>query len=445
MPVEMEKQHDPRLTPAWFKLRYHEKQNRLWRTNCRFPVVVAGRGSGKTELARRFITLQLPYKKPWGDPKYFYGLPTYNQAKRVVWPQFEALIPKHWLIKNGANRSELTFTTKFGSTLYIVGMDKPARIEGIQVDGGILDECSDQKDGTFTRTILPMLTHRSGFCWQIGVPKRTGPGATHFKKCYDAGLVVNNKEGFESYTWPSYEILDVAQLDDILSKLSAKDALEQLGGAWVGASGAIYYAFDPMKNISDSAQYNPNLPIGIGSDFNVNPMAWILFHYSDSVFKVFDEIYLENSNTQATLDAFYRQYGGHNSGFRFFGDAAARQRRSSASSSDYLQILNDARFSRVMPHRVDYDMSNPRITDRYAAVNAVMLNAKGDVRCVIHPRCTELRKDLEQRTYKEGTLEADNTNKMSGHISDALGYPIYYLQPVYLSNAPDPEIYAGGN
>lgn len=436
--------YSKRLTDRWYPLRPHYLQSKLWRTESRFPVVVAGRGSGKTELARRKTVLNLRTPKPWADPKYVYALPTYNQAKRIVWPDIEALIPPEWIAKNGKNKTELTFTMKNGATLFIVGMDNPARIEGIQVDGVVIDECSDQKPEAFTRSILPMLTHRNGYCWQIGVPKRTGPGAKAFKSYFEKGL--RGEDGFVSYTWPSDTVLTPDQLQEILSKLDEKDAMEQLGGIFVDIGGGIYYAFDEYENVSDKAIYRPELPIGIGSDFNVDPMSWVLFHVIDNKVYVFDEIYERNTNTQQALNVLASRYGNHENGFHFIGDASAKNRHTAATSSDYIQILNDPRFYHKhtkMQQTVTYPSANPPILDRYAAVNAMCLNGKGERRLFINPKCTNLRADLTARTYKEGTREADNTDVFAGHISDALGYPIYHLFPVYIQQEQPPQVYYG--
>ena len=81
------------LTPAWTQLRFHEKQNKLWRSAANYVAVAAGRGSGKTELARRRIIRYLPIKKDWPYPIYAYCLPTYKQARRVAWRPLLNLIP----------------------------------------------------------------------------------------------------------------------------------------------------------------------------------------------------------------------------------------------------------------------------------------------------------------------------------------------------------------
>src|SRR3989304_8208859 len=110
------------LPEMWIPLRYHSAHAEMWRTEKRFIAAVAGRGSGKTELARRKIVMSLAIKKEWPDPIYAYCLPTYNQAKKVAWKPIIRLLPSNWIKKNGVNVSDMAIETVFGSTLYVVGM-----------------------------------------------------------------------------------------------------------------------------------------------------------------------------------------------------------------------------------------------------------------------------------------------------------------------------------
>jgi hypothetical protein len=427
------------LTDAWFTLNQHELQDRLYRTTARFPVVVAGRGSGKTELSRRKIVRMLNVTKPWANPIYVYGLPTYQQAKRVAWEPIKALVPKHWTAKEfggSINESDLIIKTRYGSTLYVVGMDKPYRIEGIQIDGAVLDECSDQKPEAYTRTLLPMLTHRKGFCWRIGKPKRSGIGAAAFEESFNAGLLPNDI-GLESYNWRSDTVLTPDEIDDIRSQLGQQEADEELNAEWLKASGGIYYSFvDDVVgngNLDSAAVYQPGMRIGVGVDFNVDPMAWIMFHVIDGKMFVFDELWIKNTNTKRSLDDLAARYPEHSAGWVFIGDASGQNRHSSAESSDYIQIMNDKRFKNS---KMIFPAANPRVADRYAAVNAKLCNALGERQLFIHPKCKMLRKDLMQSTYKEGTRDFDNTDKMAGHITDALGYPVQQLWPIRVGNRP---------
>lgn len=411
------------LTPAWTTFRPHAIQSRLWRTRARFVAACAGRGSGKTALSFRRLVRFLPIRKPWDNPQYFYGAPTREQAKRLAWDELKLLIPPNW-IKGRPNETELVIDTVFGSSLHLVSLEKPERIEGTQWDGGVLDESSDGRPGIFARSIVPALTHKNGWCWRIGVPKRHGPGAREFKEFFDRGLLGIDPLQ-ESYTWPSWDILSAEQIEEARTQLGTIDFEEQFGGNWQSPEGQIYYGFSRERNVDDSVVYNPNEKIYVGSDFNVSPMAWTLAHKVDGRALVFDELYIMNTNTPKTLDALYARYPNHKAGWRFCGDATSKARKTAATHSDYVLIKNDIRFENK---EVRYPDSNPAIGDRFACVNANCSNA----RVVINSKCRNLLDDLEACAYKEGSKEQDKSNKFEGHITDALGYFLVREFPIRL-------------
>lgn len=454
------------LTPSWTPLRYHPLQYKLWRSKAQFVAVAAGRGSGKTVIARRRVVRYLAVKKPWPDPIYFYALPTINQARRIAWEKILNLIPKEWIVN--VNKTNMTVKTIFGSTLYVLGMDNPQRAEGDQWDGGVLDESCDQKPKVFDLSILPALTHKNGWCWRIGVPKRHGIGSRDFKRFYDLGTgkiesnnsvededdsIVDYKAlgiTVESYTWPSKDILTPEQLAWSEQNLDPRDFNEQYNAAWESASGAIFYAYVdkeyPEGNLDSSIVYNPNLPLIIGQDFNVDPMAWIIAQYDTDKnrFNVIDELYIRNTNTVETLRELHRRYGNHQNGFGFYGDASGRARRTSASYSDYLLIMQSVKErGEFKGGRVHFLKANPRVQDRFAACNAMFCNAKNERRCFLHPKVKHLRQDLQERQYKEGTNEPDDYGDI-GHSSDAFGYPIHRLFPIGIKiTDKEPSVYAG--
>lgn len=379
----------------------------------------------------------LPVKKRWANPMYFYGLPTYKQAKRVAWKEIKKLIPNDWLAGK-PNETDMVIETVFGSSLIVFGMDQPARFEGSQYDGGVLDESSDQKDGVFYTTVLPTLIWRGGWCWRIGVPKRYGPGAKDFKDFYERGLKGTSIEGFpdlriKSYTW-STETIPRREVKQAIAfaraNLEQRDYNEQIGGRWETVGGLIFYAYDELFNVDSSITYNPNLPILVGSDFNVNPMAWVLAHKTEKGLNIFAEIWLRDTSTEQTLNVLWELFGKtHKGGWMFYGDATGRARKTAANSaaqSDYLIIRGDQRFKGA---QVFYPKSNPAVVDRFASCNALFCNADKERRLRIHPRCKHLRADLTNRAYVEGTRAPDDYGDV-GHITDALGYLVHRLYPL---------------
>lgn len=412
------------LTPEWFPLKPHAAQSAAWRTQARMVGLACGRGSGKTMLARRRVVRFLPIKKPWSNPMYFYALPTRQQAKRIAWDRLKSLIPPSWIRPNGISESGLIIRTVFGSTLHLVGMDRPERIEGDQWDGGVLDESCDLKPGSFAKSVRPALTHRRGWCWRIGVPKRFGCGAADFKAFWEMAKA-DTSGAYAAWSWPSDGLVPEEDLLDQRVKLDQRDYDEQYGGVWQGVSGLVHFAFDEKLNVQP-VKYDPKLPIVVGSDFNVDPMAWVVGHMVKEEFRFFDEVWKRNCNTRMALDDLYARYGQHKGGWVFIGDASSKARKTSASESDYAQIRNDTRFERS---KIAYPRSNPPRADRFAAVNARLCNAAGERRLLIDPKCKRLIWDLGNRAYVEGSSDPDDYGDV-GHISDALGYVIHYLRPI---------------
>jgi hypothetical protein len=414
------------LTRAWFPLRPHPLQDLLWRTKARFVACACGRGSGKTEIARRRIVRYLSIEQDEGPAIYFYALPTYQQAKRVAWRPLKALIPDYWLAEE-PNEGELTIRTNFGNSLYVVGLDRPHRIEGEQYSGGVIDESCDQKPEAFNLSILPALSHRNGWCWRIGVPKRAGVGAPEFHEFWRNGAPPGRGAEYESYTWPSSDILTPEQLQWAREHLDARDFAEQYEASWQHVGGLVFYAFNEVLNVSQ-LHYKTHLPLVIGSDFNVDPMAWVIGQTNEDRTQLFilDELFIRNTNTRDTLDTLAKRYSGHQAGFEFFGDATGRARKTAASETDYVQIRNDKRFGGA---RIFYPNANPPRHDRFAACNAMFCNAAGQRRLFIDRRCRNLIRDLSTRGYQEGSSEPDDYGDV-GHATDALGYIVHRLFPL---------------
>lgn len=419
---------------SWSTLRPHQQQSIAWRSQAKTVALLAGRGSGKTEIAKRRALRELCIDRPdVPEINLAYVLPTFNQAKRSAWRSLKALIPDRWRREKlvAISESELTITfVPTGATLYVVGADKPYRIEGSQYVFVVIDEASDQKPGIYTQTVAPATTHYNGKVWCIGVPKRTGIGRKWYKKfCQDAELFL---------TWRSETVLSKEQLVVARTNMSGDEYDEQMGAEWLEVGGQIFYAFT-ADNINDEhATYNSDLRIFVGQDFNVSPMSWTIGHIVDNRYLQFDELRLKNTNTQASLDHLYNLYGTHDNGWTFTGDASGRSRKSSASNSDYTLIRNDDRFT---DKRVLYDNSNPAIKDRFASCNSLFCNTLGERRYYVSSECTHTIEDLEQRAYKEGTMIPDD-GADQGHMSDALGYLVHKHLPLRVYSGSS-SIYVG--
>lgn len=401
--------------------------------------VVAGRGSGKTEIAKRRLVLSLAEPKPHKHPRYFYAADTTPHAKEIAWESIIELMPSDWIVD--ALKGKGTIKTCFDSTLLFFGLHDGDRrslpIEGKQWDGGVVDESSDCTPGVVDVSIKPALTWRNGWLYRIGVPKRHGIGASEFRKGWEAART-GQLPGKLGLGWPSSDLLPADRLRKLQETLDPKDYREQFEASWETSGGGIFWCFDEDIHVRP-VSYSTNRPILVGCDFNVDPMAWVIGHASSNGINWFDELWLRDTNTPQALDILWNRYNDHKGGWMFIGDASSRARKTSANDSDYILIARDERFKNSPGGaEVAFPSANPAVEDRYASCNALFLNAAGEARMYVAPNCKHLIDDLKIRTRPQPGRKLP---KNVGHITDAMGYPVHALFPVGVEIADEsPEV-----
>ena len=156
----------------WYALKEHEVQTALVNDKVRFKVVPAGRRSGKTERAKRFIIREALRERG----AYFVAAPTRDQVKRIYWNDLKRLAFCS-IMPNKPSESDLIIRFPNGSTISLIGLDQPQRMEGSFWTGGIIDEIADVREGAWEENISPALDTFNPtmpdfkpWCWLIGVP-----------------------------------------------------------------------------------------------------------------------------------------------------------------------------------------------------------------------------------------------------------------------------------
>lgn len=395
------------LTNRWTKLRYHAEQLRLWKSKARFKVIVAGRRSGKTELAKRKLVLSLCKKTIYEDARYFAGAPTRQQAKDIFWDDLKALTPKTWI--RNISETELKITTHMNTSIKVLGLEVPARIEGQPWDGGVLDEYGNMKAMAWDENVRPSLSDRNGWCDFTGVPE----GFNHYKDLYDA---VPDDYEWDRFYWKSADILPVSEIESAKRALDPKTFRQEYEASFEDAQGQVYYAYSPDNQID--CEINPNYPLILCVDFNVDPCIWEVAQNINGKVFVVDEIRRQNTNTEEMCRDYLTRYGKHST--IVYGDSAGNSRgtRGNVGQSDYV-IMSEMGLRRQVLKK-----ANPRVKDRVNAVNGMLCNAKGERKLFHHPRCVELKKDFQKIVWN-----GDEINKkdiLRTHATDGLGYFIEY-------------------
>lgn len=191
--------------------------------------------------------------------------------------------------------------------------------------------------------------------------------------------------------------------------------------------------------------YQPNMPLHLTWDFNVDPMSCILAHKTaDKVF-YFDEFILENASTEQTIKEVIKAYPDHKASIIINGDASGDNRSTQSEWSNYVIIRNVLRSHyKTNPIHLHLRPSNPRIKNRIAAFNAKVLSYDGKRGLYVDPKCEKLLYNIYNLKYKIGTdivdvptysqIKTDNNLKFLEHPFDSASYLVEYYWPIRMED-----------
>lgn len=412
-----------RQLARWYKLKDHPVQLALMAavpSGIRFPLVPAGRRSGKTERFKRFLVKQATaYSGP-----YFAAAPTHAQAKKIFWDDLKAFTLSS-MHSRRPSESDLIIYLENGSEIHVIGLDKPQRIEGIPWTGGGIDEFADVKPDAWEANILPALNTVNptmpdyrAWCWLLGVPD----GLNHYYDlCQQAET--GQDPNFRVFHWKSAEILPPDVMDAMKRAMSPKQFKQEFEASFETASGRIYE--DYGKHNQTSATIEPHEQLMWMHDQNFTPLSSAIGvrRNNGADLYLLDEIVLTSAISRQAAVEFVERYKGHkNKHVLIYGDPAGKAGEKHGHASDYTDIeavLKAAgwRYTRkVKP-------AHPAIKDRQNAVRAKILTASGDSSLFVNPVTAPwCHKGLATVQLQEGSTFQEDQKNQYQHITTAIGY-----------------------
>lgn len=404
------------MSQAVAELRLHPGQSKVFKDPARYKVVAAGRRWGKTHLSRSFLLREAAKAKR--GSLIWYIAPTYGMAKQIMWKDLLAAVPKRWL--RHYHETEMRVELTNGVTIQCKGADDPDKLRGVGLAAVVLDEFQDMAPAVWWECVRPTLVTTGGRALIIGTPKA-------FNLLYELWLKGQDPESTEWRSWQfcTAESPFVPELEIISARRDTdpKTFRQEYEASFENMSGRVYYAFDRRTHIKE-CPFNPNLPIWVGQDFNIDPMSsCIMQPQLDGTIHVIDEIVLPGSNVEEVCAELSRRYWRYLNKITIYPDPSGKNRQHARGESS-LDIFREHGFKRIK-HR----LKAPALQDRFNAVNKKLINAEGDVTFYVDPKCKHTIKSLEQVIYKEGTPEIDKSLGEE-HITDALGYTIEYEFPL---------------
>ncbi len=428
-------------------------------TNADVPILayVAGVGSGKTFALNWWVVFEQYYNRFTGTVGGLFAN-TYQQLEQAtlpgLWDAYEQLgfeygehyvygerPPRFWgEYRSNFKRHNGVISHRFLGQIITRSLDNPHAIRGIEIGYAAHDEMRDSNKTAFNvllgRIRCPLARrHRyrgsttpNGFDWVYELfAEKQNPRF---------GLVRGRTH--DNFALPGDYITNLEATYD------PKHLRQEVGGEFLNTtSGAVYHQFDRRVHVRPDLAVDPKAEWQVCFDFNRTPMCVVLCQSpvdSKGVKRVhcLDEVRLfESGSHQAaveTLDKIFRHCGGKPVHVDIFGDVSGTFGSTRSALSDYDQIVNE--FEKRIKNRYGrrWNLSAPAVADRVNAVNAMLRNGRGEVRCYVHPRCEHLIRDFERVTYVVGGSQIKKTGtdeeKLLTHLTDGLGYYIESVFPV---------------
>jgi hypothetical protein len=420
-----------RQLERWYPLKDIDQQVDLIKavpSGIRFPVVPAGRRSGKTERAKRFLAKQA-MKNP--NEKYFAAAPTQDQAKKIWFDDLCKLTLSVTHKRQPRVSPQPIITLNNGTEIHIIGLDKPQRIEGIAWTGGIIDEIADVKEDSIEANIMPALNtvdprrpEYRAWCWFIGVPD----GLNHYYRMAQYAETSGDPD-WGLYHWNSEEILPPDVIESAKRTMSQQQYNQEYCASFETATGRIYSDYGP-ENYTDEAIL-PHEELLWMHDQNYTPLSSSVGVKRGDNLYLLDEIVLISAVSRQAAMEFVEKFKDHkNKHVVIFGDPAGRAGEKHGHASDYTEIEdvlrdNGWRFTRRVKK------AHPAIKDRQNAVRAKICTADGNRSLFVNPKTAPwTHEGLATVQLQEGsTFQEDQRNKYQ-HITTAVGYCVDVLWPI---------------
>lgn len=411
-------------------------QFELVTTKAKFPAMVAGFGSGKTEaLITRAMNLKLAY--PRNNVGYY--LPTYDLVRTIAIPRFEEALGNLGLVEGNRgdytiNKSDKEIIIHDGGKIILRTMDTPGRIIGYEVGDSLVDELDTLKHEDAAAVWKKIIARnrqkklvedpRTGLWVPSGDTNTIAVGTTPegFRFVYQQWQAKPPSEDYKiirASTYSNAHNLPDDYIPNLLDAYPANLIAAYINGEFINlTSGAVYPDFDRALN-GCSTTAVAGEPLHWGMDFNVGKMTSIPFVPRGEEAHAVGEI-VGILDTPAMISAIKTRFPGH--AHYVYPDASGASRKSNNASASDIDLLRQAGFT------VFANPANPAVRDRVLSMNVMISSTKGRRLKVNAALAPSLVESLEKQAYDKNG-EPDKTSGLD-HAADAAGYFVCYRFPV---------------
>ena len=385
----------------------------------------AGLGSGKTWAGSRKLLMLHAINKCKG----LAVAPTYGDLQRFVVPALiEALEDWKWPYKDRTS-AEVPAIIVGDHPIFILSAEDPARFAGFEVGHLWGDEPARYKVNknnplkdapsqirTRLRDKNAKVLHA---CW-TGTPEGID---TWIQRDFVANPISERRIYIGKTRGNA--LLPLGYVKSLLASLPAEVADQYLNGiACSLAANRAHPGFTEAGNVAEFV-LDERLPVHLGSDYNVDPMAWCLMQVHGDKLMVWDELFITGGTNveNAMAEAHAKGWGKYV--VHLHPDKSAKAR--STVGDPEFRVMQQSASGYGWRYRGTAGGANPPVASRIANLSRLCLNASGARNLIVHPRCKRIIDELMRTARLDSGQYDPGVNGDRGHLLDALGYPAYEL------------------
>ena len=428
------------------EINLHEGQSDVIRDlfvdkSCRYAVVNASRGFGKSYLAATaaIVAVQELMELDESVPNKNVALiaPTYSQAVDIYYPLIAWQLGMEDFADK-ASKAAGTFWFPNNVLLKLWSYEASQRMRGTGQYFVVADEVTSWKGAgmnlkeSWESIIQPCVSTR----WSPQNAKKFGANAGRAliistPRGYDYFYEMYNRQDSDEdwknyhYTYHDSPFLDDEEIERVKLTLDPLKFAREYTASFEDSGTNVFYTFNRKDHIDKTLpSFQDEEDVHVAIDFNVGIMASVIFAIRGSQIHILDKMQ-GHPDTETLARALTEKYNGHR--IISYPDPSGRARKTSAAVgvTDFKILETNKIVTRA-------HTKAPPIVDSVAAVNKKFKNANGDIDMLIHPKCVNTIRSLERTQWVESNPDSATIDKKEGieHWTDALRYAVEYLYPI---------------
>ena len=416
-------------------------------------LIYGGKSSSKTASVSQFIAKR-------GVERRESAILFRKESSRVlttIKPSFKLGINTTRL-NNGWQELERQFRSATGGKVVLTGLDSEDKAKGVEGFNFVLfDELDQFEKAEYDQTNLSLRGSGDKIFFATWNPvsrlswvktelvdkhdwtetEYKLPSETSFVKISSCGTIVLIKTTYHDNYWAvgspcgTYGYVD-NKLIAKYEKLKHEDYNAykvNVLGEWgnVNRGGEFYKNFKVDRQVRKN-KYNPELPIHISFDENVNPYTSLSVYQAEGLksWKI-DEITLEHplNTLKHTLKRFVLKYPEKSNTIFIYGDRTSLKADSKLEKGqNFFTIIEDHLKKEGYTIRTRLPMKNPNVNSRGNFINAIFAGAIEGVEYTVGENCIKTIDDYENvKESSDGTKHKEKTkNKITGVTYEKYGH-----------------------